>query len=44
VEQALTGVSGFLSAPADYVWDIILRGIRARFSDLIDALLSEETK
>lgn len=44
VASALTGVSGFLSAPADFVWNIILRGIRARFSDLIDALLSEETK
>jgi hypothetical protein len=44
VDQALTGVSGFLSAPADFIWDVIIKGIRARFMALFEALLTEETK
>jgi len=44
VEQVFAGVSAFVSDPNAYIWNVIIRGIRARFSDLIDALLSEETK
>ena len=44
VASALSGVSGFLSAPADFIWDVIIKGIRARFMALFEALLTEETK
>jgi hypothetical protein len=44
VEQVFAGVSSFVANPSDYIWNVILRGIRARFADLIDALLSEEKK
>lgn len=43
VASALSGVSGFLSAPADFIWDVIIKGIRTRFMALFEALLTEET-
>jgi hypothetical protein len=44
VASALSGVSGFLSAPADFIWDVIIKGIRANFMALFEALLTEEKK
>ena len=35
VASALAGVSGFLSAPAEYIWDIILAGTRERLNTLV---------
>jgi len=35
VDQALAGVSGFLSAPAEYIWDVILAGTRERLNTLV---------
>jgi hypothetical protein len=35
VASALAGVSGFLSAPADFIWNIILAGTRERLNTLV---------
>jgi hypothetical protein len=35
VASALTGVSGFLSGPADFIWNIILTGTRERLNTLV---------
>ena len=38
------GLTTFISNPTDYIWDVILKGIRARFMALFEALLTEEPK
>ena len=38
VEEVLSGVRVFLSSPTDFIWDVILKGIRTRIIDLFIAL------
>ncbi len=42
VAKVLAGVSGLISNPTDYIWNVILLGIRARFGAIIEALLKDE--
>lgn len=42
VETVFAGLPGFLSEPAEYIWQVILQGIRARFGALFDAVTAEE--
>ena len=42
VETLFAGVSGLISNPTDYIWNVILLGIRARFGAIIEALLKDE--
>jgi hypothetical protein len=44
VAKVFAGVSGFLSDPTDYIWDVIIKGIRKRFMALFEALLTDEPK
>ena len=41
VEEVLSGVRVFLSSPADFIWDVILKGIRERIGALFDAVTAE---
>ena len=41
VEAFFSGVSDFLSEPTEYIWSIILKGVRSRFNALFDAVTSE---
>jgi hypothetical protein len=43
VATLFAGVSTFIANPADFIWDVILQGIRTRFMALLEALLKEET-
>ena len=42
VGTVFAGVSGFLTDPAGYIWNVILLGIKARASALFDALTAED--
>jgi hypothetical protein len=42
VETLYAGVSDLLSNPTEYIWEVILGGIRKRIGDIIDALLGGE--
>lgn len=42
VAQVFAGLPGFLSEPAEYIWQVILQGIRARFEALFEAVTAEE--
>jgi hypothetical protein len=42
VETVFAGLPGFLSEPAEYIWQVILQGIRARFEALFEAVTAEE--
>jgi len=44
VGTVFAGVSGFVANPTDYIWDVILKGIRKRFMALFEALLADEPK
>ena len=37
------GLSTFVANPTDYIWDVIIKGIRKRAMALFEALLTEET-
>ena len=43
VATLFAGLTTFIANPTDYIWDVILKGIRARFMALFEALLTEET-
>jgi hypothetical protein len=42
VGTLFAGLSTFIANPTDYIWDVIIKGIRARFMLLFEALLTEE--
>jgi hypothetical protein len=42
VATVFAGVSGFLTDPAGYIWNVILLGIKQRASALFDALTAED--
>ena len=42
VASFFSGLSDLLSDPVEYIWSVILKGIRARFNALFDAVTSEE--
>lgn len=44
VATLFAGLSTFVANPSDYIWDVIIKGIRTRFMALFEALLTEETK
>jgi hypothetical protein len=41
VETVFAGLPGFLSSPADFIWQVILKGIRSRIVALFMALEEE---
>ena len=43
VATLFAGLTTFISDPSAYIWDVIIKGIRARFMALFEALLTEET-
>jgi hypothetical protein len=43
VGTVFAGLSVFLSDPSAYIWDVIIKGIRARAMAIFEALLTEET-
>ena len=42
VATVFVGVSGFVSDPTTYIWDVIIKGIKARAGALFDALTAED--
>ena len=42
VGEVFAGVSGFLANPTDYIWNVIILGIKARAGALLDALTAED--
>lgn len=42
VAKVFAGVSGLIADPTSYIWNVILLGIRARFTAIIEALLKDE--
>ena len=42
VATVFAGVSGFLANPTDYIWNVIILGIKARAGALLDALTAED--
>jgi len=44
VGTLFAGLSTFIANPTDYIWDVIIRGIRKRFMALFEALLTDEPK
>ena len=44
VATVFAGLSGFIANPTEYIWDVILKGIRKRFMALFEALLTDEPK
>jgi hypothetical protein len=42
VATLFAGLSTFVANPSDYIWDVIIKGIRTRFMALFEALLTEE--
>ena len=42
VATLFAGVSGFLANPTDYIWNVIILGIKARAGALLDALTAED--
>ena len=43
VGTLFAGVSGFVSDPTGYIWNVIILGIKARAGALLDALTAEDT-
>ena len=43
VATLFAGLSVFISDPSAYIWDVIIKGIRARAMAIFEALLTEET-
>ena len=44
VATLFAGLTTFISNPTDFIWDVIIKGIRTRFMALFEALLTEEQK
>jgi len=42
VATLFAGLSTFIANPTDYIWDVILKGIRTRANALFDALTAED--
>jgi hypothetical protein len=42
VGTLFAGLSTFISDPTAYIWNVIIKGIRANFMALFEALLTEE--
>ena len=43
VATLFAGLTTFISDPSAYIWDVIIKGIRARAMAIFEALLTEET-